>query len=318
MSPGPRVLDQQAGQDRGQGAEALGPARLAVDDRAQRLELASAERWLALDREPQGGAQRPQVGGRADRLGLDLLGRHVGGRADHQAGRGQPGVALDRGDAEVSQLGGTVLADHDVLGLEVAVDDPGPVGGLERVQQAEPEPGGPLRGQRPAGADQLLQGRGRDQLHDDEVLTAVMGDVVDGDHPGVAEPGGRPGLPRHPRPQALPLGRPDPTGQVDLLERDCRRQVSLARQTTPFAVAESRELVAVAMRRPAPLVASLNATVRLGWPHPRDCFGAASGYDGSPVRQVRRRGRSRAALAARTGGQSLGRPTVGRNDYSTL
>ncbi len=29
------------------------------------------------------------------------------------------------------------------------MDDPGPVGGLERVQQPEPEPGGPFRGERP-------------------------------------------------------------------------------------------------------------------------------------------------------------------------
>ena len=215
-----RVLDQQAGQDRGQGPEALGAAGLAVDDRAQGLELAPAEWRLALDREPQGGAEGPQVGGRADRFGLDLLGRHVGGRPDHQAGRGQPGVALDRGDAEVGQLGGAVLPDHHVLRLEVAVDDPGPVGRLQRVQQPEPEPGGPFRAERPLAADQLLQGRRRDQLHDDEVLPAVVGDVVDGDHAGMAEPGRRPRLPRHPGPEPLALGGVHPAGQVDLLERD--------------------------------------------------------------------------------------------------
>jgi hypothetical protein len=217
------------------GPEALGAARLAVDDGAQGLELAPAEGRLALDREPEGGAQRPQVGGRADGLGLDLLGRHVGGRADHQPGGGQPGVALDRGDAEVGQLGGAVLADHDVLGLEVAVDDPGPVGGLQRVQQAQPEPGGPLRAERPAGADQLLQGRGRDQLHDDEVLAAVVGDVVDGDHAGVAEPGGRPRLPRHPRPQASRSAASTPRGRsTSLSATGAPSSVSVARQTTPM------------------------------------------------------------------------------------
>jgi hypothetical protein len=104
------------------------------------------------------------------------------------------------------------------------VDDPGPVGGLQRVQQAQPEPGRPLRAERPSGADQLLQGRGRDQLHDDEVLAAVMGDVVDGDHPGMAEPGRRPRLPRHPGPQALAVAGVAPAGQVDLLERDRPRE----------------------------------------------------------------------------------------------
>src|SRR4029453_13207903 len=59
-----RVLDQQAGQDRGQGAPARGGGRGGGDDGAEGLELAPAEGWLALDREPEGGAQRPQVGGR--------------------------------------------------------------------------------------------------------------------------------------------------------------------------------------------------------------------------------------------------------------
>ena len=98
------------------------------------------------------------------------------------------------------------------------------MGRLQRVQQPETEPGGPFRGQRPLAADQLLQGRRRDQLHDDEVLATVMGDVVDGDHTGVAEPGGRPRLPRHPGPEPLALGGIAPAGQVDLLQRDLPRE----------------------------------------------------------------------------------------------
>ena len=312
-----RVLDQQAGQHRGQGAEALGAAGLAVDDRGQGLELASAEGRLALDREPQGGAERPQVGGRAHRFGLDLLGRHVGGRAHHQAGRGQPGVALDRGDAEVGQLGGAVLADHHVLGLEVAVDDPGPVGRLQRVQQPEPEPGGPFRGQRPLAADQLLQGRRRDQLHDDEVLPAVMGDVVDGDHTGVAEPGGRPRLPRHPGPEPLPLGGVAPTGQVDLLERDLPRQQRVGRPPDhAHAAVPELLLELVAVGDPPPGTVGCHrperyrlpgrvATTLQGWSRP------AADDQQTPTGGAGRVSRA-AGRPARTGGPGPGRRPTGR------
>ena len=68
-----------------------------------------------------------------DRLALDLLGRHVLGRADHQAGLREVGV-LDRlGDAEVGDLHPAVAAQQDVGGLHVAVHEPGAVGGVERL-----------------------------------------------------------------------------------------------------------------------------------------------------------------------------------------
>jgi hypothetical protein len=225
-----------------------GPAGLAADDRGQGLELAAAERRLALDREPQGRPQRPQVGGRADRRALDLLRCHVGGRADHQARGGQPRVPLDGGDAEVGQLGGAVRAHHDVLRLEVAVDDAGPVGGLQGGQQVQAKPGGPLRGQRPVAPDQVVQG-GRDhQLHHDVVVVAVLRDVVDGDRPRVAEAGGRPRLPRHPRAHGGPLLGVEPAWQVDLLDRHLAGQQRVGRPPDHAHAAAAElgaELVAV-------------------------------------------------------------------------
>ena len=81
--------------------------------------------------------------------GVGLLGRHVRRRADDGAGvaQGLVGQAeLGRlGHAEVDDLGrrsAVDLGDHDVGGLEVAVDDPLLVGVLHRLadgdEQLEP------------------------------------------------------------------------------------------------------------------------------------------------------------------------------------
>ena len=63
-----------------------------------------------------------------DLLALRLLGRHVFERADHRSGRGLRGALLHRSrdaevhDQRVAAVGGLALLDHDVLGLEVAMD----------------------------------------------------------------------------------------------------------------------------------------------------------------------------------------------------
>ena len=73
-------------------------------------------------------AQRVDVRARVGLLALDLLGRHVLGRPDHHAGARDP-LGLDRaGDPEIHDPGVAVAVDHDVLGLEVAVDDAQAVG----------------------------------------------------------------------------------------------------------------------------------------------------------------------------------------------
>jgi hypothetical protein len=70
-----------------------------------------------------------------------LLGRHVVRRPDDRAGRGlgqAAGVGQELGDAEVEELH-PLAGDHlgirdqeDVVGLEVAVDDAGAMGGAQR------------------------------------------------------------------------------------------------------------------------------------------------------------------------------------------
>ena len=83
------------------------------------------------------GAQREDVGARVGRLPLELLGRHVLERADDRALLGERprlgverrldrddgrSVAGSRGQAEVEELG-AAARQHDVAGLQVAVDD---------------------------------------------------------------------------------------------------------------------------------------------------------------------------------------------------
>jgi hypothetical protein len=151
------------------------------------------ERGGALDREPQRRPQRPQVGRRAGPPVAGLLGRDIGQRPE--GGRHRPvadaraegplGVVLERGDAEVGQLGPAVGGDHHVGRLDVVVDDPGPVGRIQGLQQLQPDPGRRRRGQRPRPLDQVAQGRGLDQLHDQEQPAVGLDHVVDDDSPGV-------------------------------------------------------------------------------------------------------------------------------------
>nr|WP_272828356.1 hypothetical protein [Sorangium sp. Soce836] len=117
--------------------------RLPVHDRRGGLEEAPS-----LERHPRGeqliqhDAERPDVDARVDRpRRAELLRRHVQRRAEHdiragdEAVAGRPRRRDDLGDAEIKHLeahGAVAPARHEeVLGLEIAVDDP------ERVRLAD-------------------------------------------------------------------------------------------------------------------------------------------------------------------------------------
>ena len=65
------------------------------------------------------------VGGRGQLGTQGLLGRHVGGRAQHLAGAGAHGLdaAHHLGDAEVGHLERVGPAEEEVVGLDVAMED---------------------------------------------------------------------------------------------------------------------------------------------------------------------------------------------------
>ena len=107
------------------GVERGGPDRLLADvlvgdgDRALAIERHAAREHLVED-----DAQGVQVRASVDRLALRLLGRQVRGRAEDGRGLGQRLAARGAGDAEVHDLHVARGRDHDVAGLDVAVDDP--------------------------------------------------------------------------------------------------------------------------------------------------------------------------------------------------
>ena len=105
------------------------------------------------------------------------------------------GIGLDElGQAEVEELGVAVAGDHDVVGLDVAVEDAGVVGlgqalgdlegDLDRAQEVELAVG-----------DEPADGPAVDVLHGDEEIAVDLVDVVDlGDGRMVRRP--RPSGPR--------------------------------------------------------------------------------------------------------------------------
>lgn len=124
---------------------------------------------------------------------LDLLRREVGDRAEH--GAGGVGDGVDRADQpEVGDLDPAVVPYQHVLGLHVAVHEPGAVRGPERgqhrLQDVERGPGL----ERPAVAQHVTQGAAGDVLHGQIDVRPVGALVEDLHHVGVGEPGDGLGL----------------------------------------------------------------------------------------------------------------------------
>ena len=97
------------------------------------------------------------------------------------------------GEAEVGDDDAAVVADEDVVGLEVAVDEAGGLGGGEAAAGGD-EGGEDLAPGAGGAAEPLTEGDAVDQLHGEEDLGASDADVVDGDDAGVGEAGHRLGL----------------------------------------------------------------------------------------------------------------------------
>ena len=88
-------------------------------------------------------SEGPDIGAAVDRLAGGLLGGHVSGGAEDEAGLGGPhgesgriggdfGGSFDRfGEAEVENFHDAIGGDEDVAGFKVAVDDAFFVGGFE-------------------------------------------------------------------------------------------------------------------------------------------------------------------------------------------
>ena len=91
--------------------------------------VADGEGILTVERHATGetlvghDAQRINVAATVERLRLGLLGTHVVRRADRHSGPGQLAARRRLRDAEVGDHRVPVLIEHDVVGLDVAMDD---------------------------------------------------------------------------------------------------------------------------------------------------------------------------------------------------
>jgi len=118
-------------------------------------------------------AERVDVGGRSHRPSTPLLGRHVLGGADHRVAAGGTAVPQRLGETEVGEEGALSLYE-DVVRLDVAVDDAGGVGGVERFSDLAEQGDRPSRLQRPVAVDQLAQVAAGDQAHRHDQLAVDL------------------------------------------------------------------------------------------------------------------------------------------------
>ena len=77
--------------------------------------------------------ERVQVGARPGLLAARLLGRQVGGGAEHRADLGDAGLLGRLGDAEVGELDLALARAQQVAGLDVAVDHAVAVGVVQAL-----------------------------------------------------------------------------------------------------------------------------------------------------------------------------------------
>ena len=186
--------------DRGHVGEAVRRhvAERAADDRAQPAGCGAPEPQLAcrsrtLEHLEQRHRERVLIGAGVDHAPRQrdtrdaLLGRHVRRRA---ADREVERRTLDR-EPEVDHARAAVVADHEVVGLDVAMDEAGPVRGIEAARRggehahdvAPRSPGHPVA-HRLAGHE----------LHRQEHTAIPGADVVHRDDVGMSKPGERAAL----------------------------------------------------------------------------------------------------------------------------
>ena len=121
------------------------PRPLALVLHADRERRVALERHTARHHLEEDDPQRIDIRALVDLLPLDLLRRHVLRRPDHHPGARDPFPPERPGDPEVHDPGVPVLVHHDVLGLQVAVDDPEVMGLRQAFAHLLGDRNGPAR-----------------------------------------------------------------------------------------------------------------------------------------------------------------------------
>ena len=110
-----------------------------------------------------------QVGTHVDGLAARLLGRKVLCGAHHalRLGHGGCGIVQSAGDAEVHDLDHALLGNHDVAGLDIAVDNAHAMRIVERVKHAQHHLFAVALAECAVELDDVAQGLALDVFHDD-------------------------------------------------------------------------------------------------------------------------------------------------------
>ncbi len=186
---GPSHRPWHAGAERGERRH-----RVEYLARQHREHVGSGERRLTRQQLVEDAGEAVLVGPGVDlALASGLLGTHVGGGPHAQAGLGQPAAGREaRGarDAEVRDQG-VALREQDVLGLHVAMNQPFPVGVVERFAGLPHQAEGLRHRERALASEPLAQGLAVHVRHDVERpgrgLVGCAG-VEQGEDVGVLEP----------------------------------------------------------------------------------------------------------------------------------
>ncbi len=165
------------------------------------------ERWGAGQHLVEHGPEGVDIGARVRDIAPELLGSDVLGGAQDRARVGEIPTAFGLGDAEVGHQDATVVGQHDVGGLDVAMDDAGEVGGVQGVGHVGRDLHRPRRTERAVLLKVFPKGLAPHQFHHDRVDALDRDRVVDRHDAAMVQSRRRPGLVAEPRDEAGIVGQ---------------------------------------------------------------------------------------------------------------
>ena len=170
----------------------------------------SRERNRSGERLEEDAPERVHVGTTVDVVPPDLLRSHVvDGSQKMTVGRPAIGDALRQPEVgEIDVLATVLVVEQDVRRLDVAVDEPSGMCGIERVGDLARDRECSGRLERPLASQELREVRPFDVAHRDEQAVIRLAGLVDRDHVRVVERGREPRLAQHPIAESVVLGVP--------------------------------------------------------------------------------------------------------------